>query len=304
MEPRQPTSSPVVCRTCGAENRPNRLFCASCGAYLQSEEEDTWENLPAPQAPDDVEPPSFLRTSPPAAADAWGTATWGPPPDKPSPAPRRRGRNTALGVLLALLLIAAAVATAVVVYVTFFEGGDGGEVVLTTTTAAAPSTTTTAAGEGSTTTQTTSPPPELGELVVAVGARASSALVPEGANTYEAANLLDGDLGTCWSEGVEGFGEGEWARLELAEPTILTAIEVANGYQKDSRRFEGNPRVQRLSVEYSDGTAQVVQLYDDMDFQIVTPPPKATEWVRLRIEAVYPGDTWKDTSLSEVRLYR
>ncbi|MHB0981202.1 MAG: discoidin domain-containing protein [Thermoleophilia bacterium] len=133
---------------------------------------------------------------------------------------------------------------------------------------------------------------------------ASSTLPAEGENDYRDGNVVDGRLSTCWAEGVEGDGTGEWVRLDLGGPTKLTTIEIANGYQKDERRFSGNPRVETLRIEYSDGSSQLVRVHDDMGFQIITAPPTPTEWVKLVIESTYPGDTWEDTSISEVRLYR
>lgn len=335
MEPPDITPRSVVCRTCGAENRPERLFCAACGAYLQSEEEDTWENLPASAAaPRSAStPPSTHPTpTPPARGGLTRNSRWGEAPRwepaargtqsfdlQPEPLlpgghggqSRSGKRSPALGVLLGLLLLAAAAVTGSVVYVTFLRAGnESGEVALPTSTLTPGGTTSTSVtppggASGSTpTTFTTVQATTLGARVVVVSARASSELAPQGENTYGAENLIDGDPSTCWSEGVAGPGEGEWVRLELPAPTNLVALEVANGYQKDSRRFAGNPRVRRLQVEYSDGTSQTVQLYDDTGFQLITAADTTTDWVRLVIEAVYPGDTWDDTSLSEVRLYR
>ncbi|MHB0981479.1 MAG: hypothetical protein ACYC5Q_15665, partial [Thermoleophilia bacterium] len=57
----------VLCRVCGAENRSNRLFCASCGTYLKGEEEDTWVDLPG--VPPAARPASGAGS--PAAGATW-----------------------------------------------------------------------------------------------------------------------------------------------------------------------------------------------------------------------------------------
>jgi hypothetical protein len=134
-------------------------------------------------------------------------------------------------------------------------------------------------------------------------ALASSTLEGTSTNSYRVTNLLDGDLTTAWNEGAEGPGIGEWIQFEFSQSTKLARIEIANGYQKDGERFEGNPRVESMKVEYSNGTTQLVDLLDVMDFQAITPTIQPVEWVRLSIVSVYAGEEWDDTALSEVRIY-
>lgn len=134
-------------------------------------------------------------------------------------------------------------------------------------------------------------------------ALASSTLEATSTNSYRVTNLLDGDLTTAWNEGADGPGVGEWIQFEFSQSTRLARIEIANGYQKDSERFEGNPRVKSLKVEYSNGTTQLVDLLDVMDFQAITPTIQPVDWVRFSIVSVYAGNEWDDTALSEVRIY-
>lgn len=327
----------VTCRVCGAENRSNRLFCAECGTYLKSEEEDTWVDLPPvggqpgfttrPAAgPLETPPPAppGAAASPLAWDDTFPTdQTRDRRSDDPTPprltgaaftpVPPRRRRHWLLATFLVLLLLAAAGVTGAVAYRALVapdgdpgDGGLSGGTVSSSTTSGSGSTTTTGGSDAGSTTSTgsTAPVDVGGELVPVISASASSTLPAEGENDYRALNVIDGRLSTCWSEDVDGKGVGEWIRLDLGESTTLVTIEIANGYQKDQRRFDGNPRVETLRVEYSDGSSQRVRLHDDMGFQIIAAPPSPTEWVKLVIESTYPGDTWQDTSISEVRLYR
>ncbi|HZK49294.1 MAG TPA: discoidin domain-containing protein, partial [Thermoleophilia bacterium] len=202
--------------------------------------------------------------------------------------------------------------TAAVAYRTLFspqpgKTTDGGAVTTGTTATTsstdgdAPGTTTQTTSAGQPTTSVTGT--QAGRLLKTSSWMASSTLPAEGGNDYGAANVADGDLGTCWSEGIDGQGAGEWVRLAFDKPTVLTGIEIANGYQKDDRRFSGNPRVAVLRIEYSTGSAQTVQLHDSMGFQTVTPSPTPTQWVKFVVESTYPGELWQDTSISEIRLY-
>lgn len=332
MEMDDQRPSPVVCRVCGVENPSGKLFCSGCGSYLQGEDEDTWVDLPLQQPAEDPrdaprgadEPrPSVSGTERPvrrAAELRWETPDPIRDPQIVDPThaghpatsvsrterrPAQKRRHWLLALFLVVLLLAALGLTAAVAYRTLLapkdnQTGDGGSVTTRTTGdgGGATSTQTTAATQ--TTTTLGSPPGRRLEVVSSMG---SSTLPAEGDNTYGASNATDGDLSTCWSEGIDGEGAGEWMRLALDGPVALATIEIANGYQKDGRRFYGNPRVARLLIEYSTGSSQTVQLYDSTGFQIVTPLSDATEWVRFTIESTYPGETWQDTSISEIRLY-
>lgn len=132
---------------------------------------------------------------------------------------------------------------------------------------------------------------------------ASSVLDPTSTNNYRPTNLVDGDLATAWNEGAEGNGVGQWVRFDFSEPIVLARIEIANGYQKDTERFEGNVRARSIKLEYSNGGTQLVELIDTQGFQAVTALRGTAEWLKLTIVSVYPAYIWEDASLSEVRIY-
>ncbi len=157
---------------------------------------------------------------------------------------------------------------------------------------------------GSTTTEpsTTTSLREVVELPVA-DVRASSYIEPSEERTYGPDNLIDGDPATAWNEDAEGLGEGEWVRLQFETPIIPARLEVANGYQRDEERFTGNGRIEQMTVKYSDGTSQTVELEDREGFQDVPLPPKETEWLLITAQSVYPGSTWEDLALSEIRVF-
>lgn len=294
---------PVICRVCGTENRSTRLFCSNCGSYLQAEGEDTWEELPARAVLTPMDP----QPAPLATADGRPAQTPREAPDVPLAEQRRGGgRTRVVGVTLLLLLLAFAVALGALVYATLFSGGgaDGGGGVATSTTARVSTSSTTDATPESTTSSVVSGTTlARGPSISPASVEASSVLPAENGLTYEPDNLFDGSLATAWQESAEGREEGEWVRFDFGRKITLSAIEIANGYQKDDSRFSGNPRVETLRVEYSDGTTQQVRLYDDTGFQEITPAPKPTEWLRLTILSVYPGESWDDAGFSEVRLY-
>jgi pectate lyase len=171
-----------------------------------------------------------------------------------------------------------------------------------TTAVLADATTTTAGGSGASTT-TDIASAQAPTLIRPISAVASSTLKATATNSYGATNLLDGDVTTAWNEGAQGVGIGEWVRFSFSKEIVISRIEIANGYQKDQQRFQGNPRVKSVKIEYSNGATQLVDLLDTMEFQALTPTHQPVEWVKLVIVSVYPGDQWEDTALSEVRFY-
>jgi hypothetical protein len=254
----------VRCRECGAQNEPRAVFCSRCGASL-------------------------------------------PGPARGNPRPRFNRTSLALGaaLLLGLLLLA------FILYNTVARGIGGSADIapykdqqgipasLHTTTTVGTDTPTTAAGTPAASTTTTEQP-----LMVRPKATvSSSALKGTATASFQATNLLDGDLTTAWIEGKKGAGLGEWVRFDFAQPTLLARIDIVNGYQKEETSFAANPRAKLVSVQFSSGATYLVELQDTQDLQFIVPAGEAIEWVKLVIVSVYPGKVNEDTALSEVHLY-
>lgn len=259
----------VKCVECGAQNREDRLFCAKCGAYLGED-----ENQRA----------------------AGGNARSG----AIAPYARKRRSNHVLGILLLVLFLVVAGVTVLLVLRQYEDLQSAGDTVtLPSTTTSTLSTTT--SGSGVTTTGTTTGDEAR---IFPTAAKASSSLPPTDEFTYGPANLSDNDLATAWNEGASGDGVGEWLSFSFNQPIYLSRIDIANGYQRDQKRFSGNERVRTLRIEYSNGSTQEVQLYDDMGYQQIEPAVSREEGIssiRLTILSVYPGDSWEDAALSEIR---
>jgi hypothetical protein len=133
------------------------------------------------------------------------------------------------------------------------------------------------------------------------GARASSELPPSGDVTYEAANVLDGDDETAWSEGVSGDGVGEWIELELNGAGEVSRLVIWNGYQK-GEQFEDNARVDRVRIELGDRRFDA-DLLDVRGPQAVDLPQTVrTDRVRLTIMSVHEGRRYADAALSGIEL--
>lgn len=271
----------VRCKQCGALNEPRAVFCSRCGASLPR---------------------------------SWSGA----------PRPRFNAANLAMAaaLILALAIIAFVLYTTVAhsldksVDVVSYADQEGipasTEPPISNEPTDADDTATDSDDSQTDTASTTTTEPPL--IIRPRATVSSSALAGTATASFQATNLLDGNLTTAWIEGATGLGLGEWVRFDLINPTVLARIEIANGYQKDVARFASNPRVRLVNLEYSSGATQLVELYDTRDLQYIIPPNEAVEWVQLVIVSVYSGansdgassaltSISEDTSLSEVHIY-
>lgn len=115
---------------------------------------------------------------------------------------------------------------------------------------------------------------------------------------------VDGDLSTAWVEGVDGHGIGELISFEFDQVYCVSGMKINAGYQKTAELYAMNNRPAMLTVTFSDGTEQIVQLQDingiqDVPFYI----PVETKSVSLAISSVYGGTMYEDTVISEILFY-
>lgn len=144
------------------------------------------------------------------------------------------------------------------------------------------------------------PPRGFARLAV-TGIVASSTMAATGGVRPEPANLIDGDPGTAWSEGALGAA-GEWVELTLDRQADVARLLVWNGYQRGTR-FGENGRVRTLLIDAA-GRRFAVELLDVRGSQSIDlPGPVRTTKIRLTLEAVYEGDRYRDTALSEIEVY-
>jgi hypothetical protein len=151
---------------------------------------------------------------------------------------------------------------------------------------------------------------------------ASSALAPQGENRYDVAMLEDGSARTAWVEGVEGDGVGERLLFTIqpnpdsdgggeeagaGQPVPFWGIDAVNGYAKDEATWRRNGRVRELLLSINDRPAARLVLQDSRLPQSVSLPPGLEvapgDVVALEIRAVYPGERYADTALTELVLH-
>lgn len=146
-------------------------------------------------------------------------------------------------------------------------------------------------------------PVELPKMVNAE-VTATSTLAP--ATAYTVLNLFDSRLEFAWSaDGKTTNGVGEQIKISFAEPQTLAGLMVWNGYQRSQTHYLANARPAKLKIIANQGAEEfVVSLKDQMDWQKIRFPKLLADVRNLAIEiaAVYPGGSYRDLLLSELRL--
>jgi F5/8 type C domain-containing protein len=128
---------------------------------------------------------------------------------------------------------------------------------------------------------------------------ASSVRLAVQANTYYAANAMDGKKSTAWIEGLDGPGLGEWIRFDFDREINLHRIFIQPGYFKSPQIWADNNRLESATAYFSDGSSRELTFTNRMDSQKIDVGSVRTRWVRLVIKSVYYG-TDPDTAISEV----
>ncbi len=137
-----------------------------------------------------------------------------------------------------------------------------------------------------------------------VAVTASSTLPDYDGYDFNVYNLLVDDS-TCWTEGAQSYGEGEWVHFELPEVQKLSGLRIINGYAGTVEQYNRHSSVKKIEIEFSNGQTTSVTL-DALDAskrksvtEIRFGVPVNTSYVRIYIESVYEGET-DNTSITYV----
>lgn len=131
----------------------------------------------------------------------------------------------------------------------------------------------------------------------------SSTLAPEGEFSYQAYNLKTND-DTCWSEGVNGTGIGEYVMFSSNTQQSVSGISIVNGYAKDNTVYNNNSRVKKLEFEFSDGTTLTKSISDSRNLQNISFDKTInTTYIKMTIVETYSGESYDDTCISFILPY-
>ena len=120
---------------------------------------------------------------------------------------------------------------------------------------------------------------------------------------YGSTRVLDGDFSTVWSEGVSGYGEGEWIRLDFDSIYTVEKIKIVNGLVNKKNGYYNNNRPKSISLRFSDGSRQTIYLEDDnTGYQVVNIDPVDSNYIEFTINSVYYGTKYDDTCIADIEI--
>lgn len=138
--------------------------------------------------------------------------------------------------------------------------------------------------------------------IVAIGTTTTHE--PLGDESYDAAQMVDRDLGTAWNNdgGRNTSGVGEVIAVEFDGPVWISEVVLGNGSQAGDAEFLGNARVERARLRLDGGVVFEVNFLDQQGLQVVElPEPVLTTGAMVDVLAAFNGDTYEDLALAELR---
>ena len=135
------------------------------------------------------------------------------------------------------------------------------------------------------------------------GIEASTFLISDKGHVYAVKHLLDSKADSAWMEGAEGSGLGSWIKIDLGASTEVTGVKLWNGYWVSLDFWQRHSRAKEVEVQTSDGTVHKFTLKDEMKPEMLRfPSPVKTDSIRIKIKSIYRGNTFNDTSISEIQV--
>lgn len=149
--------------------------------------------------------------------------------------------------------------------------------------------------------------------------RPTERLDPQGRNTYEVTNLIDGDPAKAWAVTIQPWQEYEEviAQLEFdLNAKRIDAIEIRNGYAKSEKAFRNNSRARSITIarrDYEDARQEDIIYYGELadtylPQRLETLPtydnstPTRTIYIWFGND-YYRGSRYNDFTISEIEFF-
>lgn len=147
------------------------------------------------------------------------------------------------------------------------------------------------------------PAPTKLDLARVARVEVSSSLPPWKGYRFGVENLFDGDLRSSWQT---KSGVGEWVRVTFTGEARVSAVGIANGFQRTDALgdlFLANSRIKTAKVSFSDGSTQTLA-FDETQRGVtrLAFEPRTISWLKLEVVEVFKGRKWTDVAVSEFEL--
>lgn len=154
-----------------------------------------------------------------------------------------------------------------------------------------------------------------------VKAKATSTLDPIKEFTYEAKNIINGELKNGWVEGVDSYGIGESVTIKKSykvtngeaygdnDCIFFTNLCIVNGLAKTEKAWKENSRVKILKMYFNDEYVCDLELLDTRKPQYISlsglylgAKDGEKSSFRFEIADVYKGDKYEDTAITGIEI--
>lgn len=155
----------------------------------------------------------------------------------------------------------------------------------------------------------------VGKNPVSVTDATASSELTVGKYTYSVAYSYDGDVNTCWQDGVPRNGSGESLTYYFDQPRCIVGVDIINGRVDIEEEYYDNNRIERLVVYYLlDGVVKGNAVVDFDDVYNMEPvyyeltngvfdEVYYCDSIQVEIESVYEGEKYNDLCLTEIQFY-
>ena len=113
--------------------------------------------------------------------------------------------------------------------------------------------------------------------------------------------MFDGKLDTNWTEDATGTGIGEYVTFYFNDTYAVNQFWIYIGSHYSEGVYKQNCRPKTVTLTFSDGSSQRIQLRDSYDVQFFTLDRYYyTDFITLTIDDVYTGTKYLDTVIAEL----
>lgn len=121
---------------------------------------------------------------------------------------------------------------------------------------------------------------------------------------YDAGKMLDEQVGTMWVEGEGNAGLGKYIEVKFDGDVELARVRIWAGCFVDKEFWGRHNRVRIVELKYPDFSSERIELKDQMEAQwLELAEPKVLDKVKIYLRAVYEGNTWNDTAISQIEFF-
>lgn len=312
-----------VC-SCGMEN--DGRFCTRCGKPMPQmtsmpNQQPSAPPQGAPPRPQGAPPrpqgmpprpqgmPPRLQGAPPRPQGMPPQPPYGAP-IQPQYAPQNQSGNNN-GVLIALIVVLVVVIAGVAFYFLHGSSDDNGAQTASSPSQVTENNTTPPKEENHNPTpppteEKTTPATQVAPISMGdISSVSASSEDHEGGYVHSGNLTIDGNVGSCWSEGVPNdVALGSYLVYNFADTRKVSGIRIWIGHQKSADLFRQNARPSAIQVQGSDGSVQDIYLNDKMGVQSIKfGKPMEVNNIKLTVKSVFKGSKYSDTCIAEVQFF-